>query len=110
MHKSKDVRTSKETKTGQVIRIEQEQLNNHLDKAVRGTMERTLNEIIDAEAHRWCGSGRYERTEARKDISVGHYARVGDQRRPGKAQSSQAAHNDLRNRHYRVLPPARKLD
>jgi len=75
MHNSKPARTNKEAKTGQIIRIEQEQLNKHLDKVVRGTVERTLNELLDAEADRLCGAGRYERTEARKDTRAGHYAR-----------------------------------
>ncbi len=75
MHNSKGARSSKEAKTGQIIRIEQEQLNRHLDKVVRGTVERTLNELLDAEADRLCGAGRYERTEARKDTRAGHYTR-----------------------------------
>jgi putative transposase len=75
MHNSKPARSSKEAKTGQIIRIEQEQLNKHLDKVVRGTVERTLNELLDAEADRLCGAGRYERTEARKDTRAGHYTR-----------------------------------
>ncbi len=75
MHNSKPARSSKEANTGQIIRIEQEQLNKHLDKVVRGTVERTLNELLDAEADRLCGAGRYERTEARKDTRAGHYTR-----------------------------------
>jgi transposase-like protein len=75
MHNSKGGRTNKEAKAGQIIRIEQEQLNRHLDKVVRGTVERTLNELLDAEADRLCGAGRYERTEARKDTRAGHYTR-----------------------------------
>jgi len=75
MHNSKGARTNKEAKTGQIIRIEQEQLNRHLDKMVRGTVERTLNELLDAEADRLCGAGRYERSEARKDTRAGHYSR-----------------------------------
>ena len=75
MHNSKPTRTSKETKTGQIIRIEQEQLNRHLDKVVRGTVEQTLNGLLDAEADRLCGAGRYERSEARKDTRAGHYTR-----------------------------------
>jgi putative transposase len=75
MHNSKPARTSKEAKTGQIIRIEQEQLNRHLDKVVRGTVERTLNELLDAEADRLCGASRYERSEARKDTRAGHYSR-----------------------------------
>ena len=38
MHNSKPARSNKETKTGQIIRIEQDQLNKHLDKVVRGTV------------------------------------------------------------------------
>ncbi len=34
MHNSKPESTSKEAKPGQIIRIEQEQLNRHLDKVV----------------------------------------------------------------------------
>jgi putative transposase len=41
---------SKEEKSGQIIRIEQEQLTRHLDKVVRGTVEETLNALLDAEA------------------------------------------------------------
>ena len=75
MHNSKPARSNKEAKTGQIIRIEQDQLNKHLDKVVRGTVERTLNSLLDAEADRLCQAGRYERTEARKDTRAGHYTR-----------------------------------
>ena len=75
MHNSKPARTNKEAKTGQIIRIEQDQLNKHLDKVVRGTVERTLNELLDAEADRLCAAGRYERNQARKDTRAGHYTR-----------------------------------
>ncbi len=66
---------SKEVKTGQIIRIEQEQLSKHLDKVVRGTVEETLNALLDAEADRLCEARRYEHTEARKDTRAGHYTR-----------------------------------
>jgi transposase-like protein len=75
MHNSKPARSNKEAKTGQIIRIEQDQLNKHLDKVVKGTVERTLNELLDAEADRLCAAGKYERTEARKDTRAGHYTR-----------------------------------
>jgi len=75
MHNSKSARSNKEAKTGQIIRIEHDQLNKHLDKVVRGTVERTLNELLDAEADRLCQAGKYERTEARKDTRAGHYTR-----------------------------------
>lgn len=75
MHNTKTALANKEQKAGQIIRIEQEQLTNHLDKVVRGTVERTLNELLDSEADRLCQAGRYERTEARKDTRAGHYTR-----------------------------------
>jgi putative transposase len=65
----------KEGKSGQIIRIEQEQLNRHLDKVVRGTVEQTINALLDAEADRLCQAGRYQRTENRKDRRAGHYTR-----------------------------------
>ncbi len=38
MNNTKTTRENKEAKTGQIIRIEQEHLNWHLDEAVRGTV------------------------------------------------------------------------
>jgi transposase-like protein len=74
----KDNRTepaSKEGKAGKIIRIEQEQLTKHLDKVVKGTVEETLNALLEAEADHLCQAGRYERTDARKDTRAGHYER-----------------------------------
>jgi transposase-like protein len=66
---------SEKGKKGQIIRIEQEELNKHLDKVVRGTVEKTLNEMLDAEADRLCRASRYERTERRRDTRAGYYNR-----------------------------------
>ena len=66
---------SKEGKAGQIIRIEQGQLTKHLDKVVRGTVEETLNALLEDEAARLCNAGRYERSDARKDTRAGHYTR-----------------------------------
>lgn len=62
MHDTKSRRVGKEAKTGQIIRIEQDQLTKHLDRVVRGTVEQTLNALLDAEADRLCQAGKYERT------------------------------------------------
>jgi len=48
MENIKSLKESKERKVGQIIRIEQEQLTKHLDKVVRGTVEETLNALLDA--------------------------------------------------------------
>jgi transposase-like protein len=75
MYNSKSFKENKEVKAGQIIRIEQEQLTRHLDKVVRGTVEETLNALLDAEADRLCQASRYERTEKRQDTRAGHYKR-----------------------------------
>jgi putative transposase len=43
---------------------------------VRGTVEEALNAMLDAEADRLCGAGRYERSEGRRDTRAGHYERA----------------------------------
>ena len=75
MDNSKAARTNKEAKTGQIIRIEQEHLHQHLDNVVRGTVEQTLNALLDAEADRLCQAERYERSQSRIDTRAGHYTR-----------------------------------
>src|SRR4029077_19471421 len=60
---------------GNVISIDDERIKNHLDRAVRGTVEETLNALLEAEADRLCNAQRYERSEARRDTRAGHYER-----------------------------------
>ena len=56
---------------GQVIQIDEARIRDHLGEMVRGTVEEALNAMLDAEADRLCGAGRYERSEARKDTRAG---------------------------------------
>ena len=60
---------------GNVIRIDEERIRDHLGRIVRGTVEDTLNALLDAEADRLCNAARYERTEARRDTRAGRYRR-----------------------------------
>jgi putative transposase len=60
---------------GNVVSIDDERIKNHLDRVVRGTVEETLNALLDAEADRLCNAQRYERSEARRDTRAGHYER-----------------------------------
>jgi putative transposase len=60
---------------GNVIHIDEAQIEDHLGRIVRGTVEDTLNALLDAEATRLCNAGRYERTEARRDTRAGAYPR-----------------------------------
>src|SRR6201996_1218039 len=63
------------TALSNVIRIDDDRVKEHLDKVVRGTVEETLNSMLEAEADRLCNAGRYERTEARRDQRAGSYDR-----------------------------------
>jgi hypothetical protein len=45
-----------------VITIDDERIKNHLDWVVRGSVEETLNALLDAEADRLCNAQRYERS------------------------------------------------
>ena len=58
-----------------VIKIDDARIQDHLGKIVRGTVEETLNALLDAEADRLCGAGRYERTDSRRDTRAGSYDR-----------------------------------
>lgn len=58
-----------------VIQIDEGQIKAHLGELVRGTVEETLNNLLDAEADQLCNAARYERSEARKDTRAGYYER-----------------------------------
>ena len=58
-----------------VIRIDEGELRGHLDQMVRGTVEDTLNAMLEAEADELCGAQRYERSPDRVDTRAGHYSR-----------------------------------
>src|ERR1700692_2647374 len=66
---------SDEKPMGQVIQIDEARIRDHLGEMVRGTVEETLNALLDAEADRLCGAGRYERTQGRQDTRAGSYER-----------------------------------
>ena len=66
---------NKGTALSNVIRIDDDRVMEHLDKVVRGTVEETLNAMLEAEADRLCNAGRYERSEARRDLRSGSYER-----------------------------------
>src|SRR5215208_1691907 len=46
---------------GQVIQIDEARIRDHLGEMVRGTVEETLNAMLDAEADQLCGAGRAAR-------------------------------------------------
>jgi putative transposase len=60
---------------GKVIQIDENQIREHLGELVRGSVEDTLNQLLDVEADQLCNAARYERTESRRDTRAGHYKR-----------------------------------
>src|SRR6478752_7279995 len=98
---------SDEKPMGQVIQIDEARIRDHLGEMVRGTVEETLNAMLDAEADQLCGAGRYERSQASRDTRAGSYERT-LQTSAGevKSQGSKAAPRDG---DHRPVPPPREL-
>lgn len=62
-------------KKGKIIQIDEQEVKDHLGEIVRGTVQETLNALLDEEADRLCNAKKYERTEGRKDTRAGTYSR-----------------------------------
>jgi transposase-like protein len=60
---------------GKIVELNEAVIKEHLNTVVLGTVEETLNLLLDAEADRLCKAGRYERTEERADTRAGSYRR-----------------------------------
>jgi putative transposase len=58
-----------------IIHLNEEALKGQLSELVRGTVEETLNKLLDQEADRIANAARYERNEQRKDTRAGYYNR-----------------------------------
>lgn len=67
---------SDESQWARSIQIDEARIRDHLGEMVRGTVEETLNAILDAEADQLCGAGRYERSATRQDTRAGSYERT----------------------------------
>ena len=79
-----------------VVRIDDERIKGHLDRVVRGTVEETLNALLDAEADRLCNAQRYETNRgAARHAGRPLRAQAGDQGRRGDAEGAEASAPDL---------------
>jgi len=58
-----------------VIEIDEARIRDHLGELVRGSVEETLNALLDAEADALCGASRYARSPGRVDTRAGSYER-----------------------------------
>jgi transposase-like protein len=60
---------------GKVIQINDSRIREHPRGLVGGSVEETLNSLLDVKADQLCNATRYERAKARKDTRAGHYPR-----------------------------------
>ena len=58
-----------------IVQLNEEIIKGQLKELVRGSVEETLNELLEKEAESLTQAARYERSEARKDYRSGHYNR-----------------------------------
>jgi transposase-like protein len=68
-----------------IVEINEQVVRDQLGELVRGSVEETLNSLLDAEADRMCHAQRYEHTEDRVDTRAGSYQR-GFSTRVGKVK------------------------
>ena len=85
----------KGTELKNVVQVNDGEIRAHLNEVVRGSVEETLNGLLEAEADRLCQASRYERTPERVDTRAGKY--------PRKLQT-QAGEVDLKMPKLRRLP------
>ncbi|PJZ64638.1 hypothetical protein CH371_17885 [Leptospira wolffii] len=58
-----------------VIQVDEIQLKKGLSELVRGSVEETLNALLDAEADKLCQTSKYERNPDRVDTRAGSCSR-----------------------------------
>ena len=58
-----------------IVQLNEEVIKSELKELVRGSVEETLNELLEAEAEKLTQAARYERNEQRQGYRSGHYNR-----------------------------------
>ena len=66
---------SDEKPMGQVIQIDEARIRDHLGEMVRGTVEETLNAMLDAEADQRARAGRAPRRPRTASAFFWHFGR-----------------------------------
>jgi transposase-like protein len=64
-----------EAPTGKLIQIDESRVRDHLAEIVRGSVEETLNTMLQKEADELCQARRYERNQGRVSTRAGTYER-----------------------------------
>ena len=58
-----------------IVHLNEEAIKGQLKELVRGSVEETLNELLEQEAEKLTQAARYERNEQRQGYRNGHYNR-----------------------------------
>ena len=58
-----------------IVQFNEEIIKGQIKELVRGSVEETLNELLEVEAQKLTQAARYERSEARQGYRSGHYDR-----------------------------------
>ena len=58
-----------------IVQLNEAVIKSEIKELVRGSVEETLNELLEAEAEKLTQAARYERNEQRQGYRSGHYNR-----------------------------------
>ena len=58
-----------------IVQLNEEVIKGQIKELVRGGVEETLNELLEAEAEKLTQAARYGRSEERQGYRSGHYSR-----------------------------------
>ena len=58
-----------------IVQLNEEVIKGQIKELVRGSVEETLNELLEAEAENLTQAARYERNDQRQGYRSGHYSR-----------------------------------
>ena len=58
-----------------IVQLNEAAIKSELKELVRGSVEETFNELLEAEAEKLTQAARYERNEQRQGYRSGHYSR-----------------------------------
>ena len=78
-----------------IVQLNEAVIKSELKELVRGSVEETLNELLEAEAEKLTQAARYERNEQRQGYRSGHYNQQSHHHFRGRYPEGAQAQGDL---------------
>ena len=91
-----------------IVQLNEEVIKGQLKELVRGSVEETLNELMEQEASNLTQATRYERNKARQGYRSGHYDRTYHHLRRRHAPCTSPQGSLFRDRYHRAVSPTGK--